>query len=619
MTSKARYGLAVRSLFVTLTLSITVILALSGWTLELTNPVPSAADELLRHVQYLASDELMGRGVDTPGIKRARDYIAAEFRKDGLKAGGDNESYFQAFSVVTGVDVKQPSKLELGQRNALTINDDWIPLGLSASAAAEAEVVFAGYGITAKDYGYDDYAGIDVRNKIVLVLRYEPPPKDGKSPFRSSPAYSTHSALRIKASNARDHGAIGMILVDLTNGDGKTELLSTRSSLWRGGSSLIAAQIKRRVAEQWLGEYGLSLQGMKDKIDREGKPSSIPLPGGKIDLQVTLEELRQSTDNVVGMLPGTNPVLKNEYVVIGAHYDHLGLGEYGAMNPLAQGQIHHGADDNASGTAVLLDLARRLSQLNAKPARSIVFVTFSGEELGLYGSRHFVQHSPTATATKAMLNLDMVGRLRDDRLTVFGTRSGEKLSAVVNSAAHTLNLEVTESDDVGRSDHMSFYSRKIPVLHFFTGTHADYHRPTDTWDKLNIEGMARVSDLVLATCLQIANAATAINFVSLPIRPLSGSRTDRSGATNATYLGSIPDYGVNTNGVALAGVTENSPAARAGLQPGDVIIKLAEKKIQNIEDLTDALRGHRPGDEVEITVLRGGQPVTLKATLRARG
>ena len=562
----------------------------------------------------------MGRGVDTGGIKLARDYIAQEFTKDGLKVGGDKESYFQSFSVVTGVDVKQPSKLVRGQSQPLKLNEDWIPLGLSASAGAAAEVVFAGYGITAKDYGYDDYAGIDVKDKIVLILRYEPPPKDDKSPFKKFPGYSIHSALRTKANNARDHGAVGMILIDLNaiGTDDKTELLSTRTSLWRGGSSLIGAQMKRRIAEQWLGEHGLSLQGLKDHIDREEKPSSMLLPIGKVALQVTLEEIRRSTDNVVSILPGADPELKNDYVVIGAHYDHLGLGGFGAMNPQAQGQIHHGADDNASGTAVLLDLARRLSQLHPKPARSIVFVAFSGEELGLYGSRYFVDHSPPVATTKAMLNLDMVGRLRDDRLTVFGTRSGENLSTVVTGAARALGLEVAESDGVGRSDHMSFYNKKIPVLHFFTGTHADYHRPTDTWEKLNIDGMARVSDLVLTTTLAIANAKPAMNFVSLPLRPRSERSGERLGA-DTPYLGSIPDYGVNADGVAVAGVSENSPAAGAGLRPGDVIIQLAEKKIQNIEDLTDALRSRKAGDEVEITVLRAGHPVTLKATLRARG
>ena len=309
--------------------------------------------------------------------------------------------------------------------------------------------------------------------------------------------------------------------------------------------------------------------------------------------------------------------MNKENIVIGAHYDHLGFGHFGARERASEGQIHPGADDNASGTAVLLELARRLSQLPAKPARTVVFVAFSGEELGLYGSRHFVGHAPFLSSTKAMINLDMVGRLRENRLTVFAARSGEKFSDIISEAARELGLEISQSDSVGRSDHMSFYNKQIPVLHFFTGNHADYHRPTDTWEKLNIEGMGKVSDLVLLSALRIANTREAPKFVSLPSRPLAESPGERPGF--GTYLGSIPDYGANTDGVRLAGVTNGSPAARAGLREGDIIIQLADKKIQNIEDLTAALRGQKPGDEVAIVVLRTGKPVSLKAILRARG
>ena len=619
MTLKPPFRFKIRSLFASLALVLTVVVAFSAWTLELNSPAPSATAELLRHARYLASDELTGRGVDTPGIKLAANYIAKEFAQYELKAAGDDNSYFQSFDVAVGVDVKEPSKLALGDNLAPALREDWIPLGFSASGRTESEVVFAGYGVTAKDYGYDDYAGIDAKGKIVLVLRYEPPPKNEKSPFKTFPGYSIHSALRTKANNARDHGAVGMILIDPNqSADEKTELLSTRASLWRGGNSLLAAQLKRRVAEKWLAVRGVSLQALKEEIDREEKPASTALAGAKVALQVTLEEKRRSTDNVVAVLPGADPILKNEHVVVGAHYDHLGFGEFGALTAQAPGRIHHGADDNASGTAVLLDLARRLSQLQLKPARSIVFVAFSAEELGLYGSRHFVERWPAITSTKAMVNLDMVGRLRDNRLTVFGARSGKNLSAIVGAGARQLGLDINESDGVGRSDHMSFYNKKIPVLHFFTGTHPDYHRPTDTWEKLNIEGMGKVSDLVLASVLRIANAKETIDFVSLPARPPAAETAQRRGGSGA-YLGSIPDYGVNAEGVALAGVTEGSPAARAGLRQGDVIIELAKKKIKNIEDLTDALGGHKPGDEIEIVVQRTGQAVTVKVILSSRG
>ncbi len=603
-----------------LSLGCTIIVALSVWSQEL--PAPGAAEEILRHVKHLASSEFTGRGVDTPGIKLARDYIVGEFAKYGLRPGGDSGSFLQGFDVAVGVTVKQPSNLTLGSGLNLTLNDDWTPLGLSANGNAEAPLVFAGYGVSAKDYGYDDYAGVDVKGKVVVVLRYEPPPKNSKSPFRNAPNYSSHATLRNKANNARDHGALAMILVDLnqgleSNNAEKNQLITMAGSLSRGGNSLIAVQVKARTLEKFLDGHGVELKTLKEKIDREGKPASMAIVNATAKLQVTLQEIRERTENVVGVVPGADPTLANQNIVIGAHYDHLGFGHFGARNPSAAGAIHHGADDNASGTAVLLDLARRLSQLPAKPARTIIFVAFSAEELGLFGSRHFVERTESIAATKLMVNLDMVGRLRDNRLTVFGARSGDRLSDLITASAASLALEIRQSDEVGRSDHMSFYNKKVPVLHFSTGVHADYHRPSDTWEKLNIEGMARISDLTLLTFMNTANAREPVNFVSLPSRPPS-ERGEERGAIGV-YLGTMPDYGADAPGVRLAAVANDSPAARAGLREGDVIVKLAGTKIQNIDDLTGALSSRKPGDEVEIVVLRMNKPLTLKATLRSRG
>ena len=600
------------------TLTFVALFAFSAWTFEIPSLADPRVDRLRDHVRYLASDELTGRGVETPGIKLARDYIAREFAKYGLRPGGDKGSYLQGFDVATGVTVKQPALMAFGKQAPLRLNEEWVPLGLSGSGKVEGDVVFAGYGITAKDYGYDDYAGIDAKGKIVLVLRYEPPPKDEKSPFQKAPRYSNHATLRAKANNARDHGAVGMILVDLNySGDEQKELLSTLSSLWRGGNRLIAAQVRRGAIEKWLEWQGISLKSLKEKIDREEKPASQPLPAVQAALEVNLEEVRQRTENVIGVLPGSDPTLKDENIVIGAHYDHVGFGHYGARDSHTSGQIHYGADDNASGIAVLLHLAERLSRAQLKPARTVVFVAFSGEELGLHGSRQYV-NSPTVplSSTKAMFNLDMVGRLRDNRLTVFGTRSAKELSGIVLEEAQKLGLQVSESDSIGRSDHMPFYNKKIPALHFFTGSHPDYHRPSDTWEKLNVEGMAKVTELVRGIAEKIANRKEPMSFVSLPSRPpATGSEPQGYGA----YLGSIPEFGANEEGVRLAGVQDGSPAAFAGLQEGDVIIRLAEMKIQNLEDLTAALRSKKPGDSVEITILRNSQHLILKATLRARG
>ncbi len=598
--------------------SLGLLFAFSAWPLEIPS-LTSSVDVLKGHARFLASDKLTGRGIDTPGIRLARDYIAGEFAKLGLQPGGDNGSYLQSFEVATGVRVKQPTSLTLGNQPALTLKQDWTPLGFSVSKKVETQVVFAGYGITVKDYGYDDYRDIDAKGKIVIVLRYEPPPKDDKSPFRKYPNYSIHAALRTKANNARDHGAVGMILVDLHQQDNaKREFISTTSSLWRGGTSLVAVQAARAPIEKWLESYGLSLTELRDKIDHEEKPASMDVPAGKATLEVNLEEIRQPTENVVAILPGSDPHLKNESVVIGAHYDHIGFGDYGTRNSSTEGQIHHGADDNASGTAVLLDLARQLSESDIKPARTVVFAAFSAEELGLFGSRHYVNHPAVPlSSSKAMINLDMVGRLRDGRVTVFGTRSAQEFSGIVNNAAKQLRLEISESDGIGRSDHMSFYSKRVPALHFFTGVHSDYHAPGDTWDKLNLEGMAKISELVLATIRSIVNTNAPLHFASLPSAPVAHSISE--GPASTTYLGSIPDYSGANEGVRLAGVSAGSPAALAGMREGDVIVMLAETKVQNLEDLMLALGSKKPGDEVEIVVLRGTQPIKLKAVLRARG
>ncbi len=592
-----------------------VSLATRPWLLS--GQEPTAADELLAHAKYLAAPALTGRGVNTPGIKLAREYIAAEFAKYGLLPGGDNNSYLQSFEVAVGVQVKEPSSLALGREPALRLHEDWLPLGLSSSAQVEGEAVFAGYGITAKDYAYDDYAGIDVKGKIVVVLRYEPPPKNNQSPFRKSPDFSTHAALRTKANNAREHGAIGMILVDMDNrADAKTELMSLRSSLWRTGNSLVAAQIKRQVAEKWFAVQGVSVKDLKEKIDREERPASLALPGAKLSVQVSLEEERERAENVVAILPGKGPQSQQDYLVIGAHYDHLGLGHYGARDQSTAGLIHHGADDNASGTAVLLQLARRLSQLEPKPARAIVFVAFSAEELGLHGSRHFVAKWPQIDSIKSMVNLDMVGRLRENRVTVFGTRSSPPFDAIIGAGAKQLGLQTNQPDGVGPSDHLSFYNKQIPVLHFFTGSHTDYHRPGDTWDKLNYAGMAQIGDLVLGSALAIAALPEAPAFVSLPARPPSSGTGERR--VVGVYLGIIPEYSRSVDGVLLAGVAPGSPAAAAGLREGDVIIQLADKKISNIEDLTDTLGAYKPADQVTIMVQRNNRTSALNTTLGSR-
>jgi hypothetical protein len=576
----------------------------------------SGNEELISHARYLASDELMGRAVGTPGIEKARDYIAAEFSKYGLTPGGETNGYLQRLSVTTGVRLAEPSTFITGGSQPLRIQEDWLPLGLSGSGKFAGEVVFAGYGISAKDYGYDDYAGLDVKGKVVLVLRYEPPPKNNDSIFRRGPRYSQHATFNSKINNARSHGAVGLILVDLSSTEqGTAELVPVARSLGRNPSSFVAVQITKQIAEPWFQSRGISLQELRQKIDREERPASALLPGSHVAVEVTLEKIDAAAQNVVGFLPASNPGTK-ESIVIGAHYDHLGLGYFGS-EPGQEGKIHNGADDNASGVAVLLRVARTLSERPERLERNIVFVAFTAEELGLHGSRHYAAHPLfPSEATKAMINLDMVGRMRKNQLTLFGLETAEELRSLVSAAAQGLGIEtLPAARGVGRSDHASFYDKNIPVLHVYTGSHEDYHRPSDDWEKLNVEGMEKIGAFVAALAEKMGHKNTPLSFVRLPS---AAARSDEADSGYGAYLGTVPDFAYAAGGVRLVGIQAGSPAQIAGLMASDVIIWVDETKVENLEDLATALRSRKPGDQVDIVVLRDGKRLTLKAVLGRR-
>jgi hypothetical protein len=318
--------------------------------------------------------------------------------------------------------------------------------------------------------------------------------------------------------------------------------------------------------------------------------------------------------NVIGILPGRGP-LAPQAVVVGAHYDHLGRGGFGSLEPESTGVVHNGADDNASGTAALLEVARKLAALPDRPGRTVVFVAFSGEELGLLGSAHYVQHPAVPIeSTYAMINFDMVGRLREGRVTVFGAETAEEFPAMLDSLAKVTGLEVVGSGDgFGRSDQSSFFAANLPVLHFFTGVHEDYHRPTDDVEKINFEGLARIAELGALTVRALAGRPAPLTFVPGKPQPVA------SGSGYGAYLGTVPDMTESPGGVRVSGVRTGSPADRAGLHPGDILIKLGDYPIANLYDLTNALRAYRPGDAVVLKVLRDGKPIELKAVLSSRG
>ena len=581
-------------------------------------PPPAAAPALpsarwmVEQIKTLASPRMDGRGSGTPGADLAATHVAGVFRAAGLTPAGEAGSFLQPFSVPTGLRLGSPNDLEIVAPvpRHLDLGSDFTPLAVSANGSATGDVLFVGYGITAPDLGYDDYAGVDARDRIVVAITGEPASQDDANPFRRPEAY--HYGERAhKLINARQHGAAAILLVPRPGG-GARRLPPLRGLSQPQG--ILAAFLAAPVADALLASWGMRLGELAETIDRTLAPRSAPLAGVKIRLEVNLVRERGTARNVVGLLRGTDPALRDQAIVVGAHYDHLGRGGEGSLAPDASGQIHPGADDNASGTVAVMALARAFAAAGGAP-RTLVFVAFSGEELGLLGSAEYVRRPAVAIdKTILMVNLDMVGRLRDQRLYVSGVDSGSGLRALVTRLAADLPLapELRPSP-FAPSDHTSFYVAGRPVLFFFTGAHADYHRPTDTWDRINGEGLATVTTLAARVVAAVAADPTPPAYAKID----APARAGRGGY--GAYFGVVPEFGEGpSGGVKVTGVRPGSPAEKAGVRAGDVIVKFAGVDVTTLEDLTFALRGKRAGDEVQVVLLRDGREQTLSAVLGDR-
>jgi hypothetical protein len=574
-------------------------------------PLPSA-QWMLEQVKTLASPPMDGRGSGTPGADLAAAHVAAVFRGAGLAPGGEAGTFLQSFSVPTGLRLGSPNGLELlaPASRHLVLGQDFTPLPVSANGAAAGDLLFVGYGITAPDLGYDDYAGVDARDRIVVAITREPASEDPANPFRRPEAY--HYGQRAhKLINARQHGAAAILLVPHPGGE-ERQLPALRGLSQPQG--ILAAFLASPTAEALLASAGMRLGDLAETIDRTLAPRSAPLPGVKARLEVNLVRERGTARNVVGLLPGTDPALREQAIVIGAHYDHLGRGGEGSLAPDAGGQVHPGADDNASGTAAVMALAQAFAAVGGAP-RTLVFVAFSGEELGLLGSAEYVRHPAVPLdKTVLMVNLDMVGRLRDRRLYVGGVDSGSGLRALVGRLAADLPLAPElRASPFAPSDHTSFYVAGRPVLFFFTGAHADYHRPSDTWERINADGLASVATLAARVVAAVAADPTPPAYAKVDA-PARGSR-----GGYGPYFGVVPEFGEGpSGGVRISGVRPGSPADKAGVRAGDVIVKFGGVDVKTLEDLTFALRGRRAGDEIQVVLVRQGQEQTVRAILAER-
>ncbi len=586
-----------------------------------------------QNVGYLASDQLAGRGTGTDGERMAAKHLVDFFKSNGLKPVGN--SYEQMFPVVTALkpaagnacDAKirvlrpgMPPERAIQVPRSFKIGDDYTPLGLSSNGSASGGLAFVGFGISSPADGYDDYEGIDVNGKILVILRGSPDHNDYHGPHndaRRDPhsPLNSHMALTTKVLTAREHGAAGIIFVT-PMGDSANVLMPLQADRMAHDLGIPVVQFKRTSIVHLFPPKKESLQQTEERIFASRKPESVILQNAEISITVALEEVTSEARNVIGMIPGTDGSLKSQYVVVGAHFDHLGMGGAGSRYEGKGPAIHHGADDNASGTSMMMSLARYYSQ--NPPKRPMIFMGFSGEEMGLLGSNYFVKN-PTVPLESIvfMLNLDMVGRLQDNKLNIMGTGTSAEFEQLALAAGEAGALEITTNEDgFGPSDHTSFYSHQIPVMMLFTGTHDDYHRPTDTYDKINYGGMAKIFRAATHIVDDIANAADTPHYQKT-------KSPDKAGSSMAfsVYLGTIPDYSDHPKGLRLSGVRDGGPADEGGMRAGDIIVQFGEVEVKNIYDYTHALGKYKPGDVVDITVLRGpmeDKSVTLKVKMGSK-
>jgi hypothetical protein len=566
---------------------------------------PDVTEQDLRaHLQVLASDAMEGRATTEKGGWEASRYVAESFARSGLTPLGDGGGWFQQYVVplpILGEGNLLEAKTPSGALS-FAVEKDWNPFSATASAKVAGDLVFAGFGIRAPDVPYDDYDGLDVKGKIVLVLRKSPGLKDIE-----------HATFVKKLSVAAERGAAALLVCNdaVTAGSDGDELYPWSVGLGppSGSGAIPFAFVSRRVAAALLEPLGEDLEAIEKEIRASG-PKSRPVPGVSVELRTAVSTTKDANArNVVGFLPGRDPDVADEVVVLGAHHDHVGKGGFGSLGgSSAAGQVHNGADDNGSGTAALLELAEWFAQSPHRPRRSLLFLSFSGEEMGLLGSLHYVEHPvlPLADAA-AMLNMDMIGRCAKHRLEVGGVGTAKGLQDLVAKAAEPHGYELTwDPGGNAPSDSTSFFQKKVPVLFFFTGLHEDYHRPTDDCDKIAWSDLAGIAKLVRDVATEIAERDLRLEYTEPPRPP----RPPILGIS----LSGEPD----PSGVAVAKVLPGGPADQAGLKAGDVIVSVAGDIVRTQADLRQTLGKLKPGKTVDVVVLREGESVTIPVTLGER-
>lgn len=595
-------------------------------------------EDLRQHITYLASDELGGRLTGTEGEKLATQYVADAFKEIGLAAFGDDNSYFDNFDFTAGVALGEGNELALEGQKPFTVEQDWKPLSFSQNGeVAPAGIVFAGYGIETPEEAagsdgkkletYSSYAHLDVKDKWVMVLRYLP---EGVSQERRN-ELSRYASLRHKALTARQKGARGLIVVSGPNSKVVQQLAPLTFDASLATSGIAAISVTDAVGDRFLASAGKKLKDLQDKLDTGDLMGGIECTGLKLGAKIVIQQEKKKGRNVLGVLPfGAEPDPHVPPLVVGAHVDHLGSS--GGSNSRAKGdeanKIHHGADDNASGTAGVIEIAQWLASLKKQGKldlkRDILFAAWSGEELGLLGSNHFVEayakmikgdsNAKLTGMFAACLNMDMIGRFQKS-LVLQGVGSSSLWTKEIEKRNAPIGLPITtQSDAYLPTDSTGFYLRGIPTLNAFTGSHEDYHMPSDTADKIDYANAAKVTKLMGLIARGIATTTAMPDYIAMEAPKNQGARTGLR-----AYLGTIPDYAQgDIKGVKLSGVSPVGPAAKAGVKAGDIIIKLAGKEITNIYDYTYVMGDLKIGKETTMTVQRAGKEVELKVTPGSR-
>lgn len=603
---------------------------------------PASPDTLRKSVEYLTSPELEGRGMRTAGLESAAQYIAGYFKGLELEVPPRQGDYLAAFphKVLDGV----------GPETSLAINgvelkpgEGYQPLPISAEKSFNGPIVFAGFGVTAKkdrdgkEIEYDDFAGLDLKGKIVLVMRFEPVDDKGRSRL-SKQGFSDAASLSSKAKLAAARGAAALLFVHPPLHHGPEVLSGFSRRPGEGPGAIPVIHIRQKTANELLKKAGADdLKTLQAGLNKAFTPNSFELKDSRAEGKVVYKWSHFELKNVSAMLPGRGR-FKDQVIVIGAHYDHLGFGEPGSL-PMHANKMHPGADDNGSGTAALLELARLLKQAGPH-SRSILFIAFAGEEQGLLGSKYWVDH-PSVPLEKivAMVNLDMVGRVSNDNVIIGGSATATEFEPILRDIDAGTPLKFMFKSDwangLAPSDITSFVLKRIPSIFFFTGVHPDYHRPTDTAEKINYKSMAQLVDAAGKLVGRMSEMET-IPWANPPMKPgggiLSTTRpSTRPGTGPATSpanddpdrgllrpggasLGVVPDYGAESpDGVKISGTSPGSAAEKAGLKPNDIITHWDDQKLDNLEDLMKCLNGATPGTPVKLKVIRDGKTITIEA------